>query len=810
MIKNIKRAGIIFLAIAIICLMVIGCLVSTNVIVVGGANRDSLANFENKEVVADSEINEDDYDFILAGGDATMATIWTNAIEQAKTSGEQVKVLMKSYWNAQETTMTINGTEIETTAFGKDINAFKDGAIYIPEGANILLDLNGCRIDRHMKEATYNGMVFYVDGGTLTIEDNQYDEESALLKYNEHKDLGTESLRYYIADTILGGITGGAGIGDAGAGGIYATNGSTINFNSGKIYNNIYSKQGAGIYAENNCVVNINGGMIFGNKSSYAGGGIYVVNCTFNLNKGLILANTATYNGGAIYALKSKVNVEDIIVSTNAVYRGTGGGVCLMDCDTTINNGLFHNNSNAHDGGGIYAASTKDSEGNWNQSKCVVNNATITNNYSHNGAGLYFRNGIDAVVNNCEIGGNKSDNVGAGLVVYMNAKCIINNINIHDNVALNDNLHGGSGTGLYVGVHSKLTFNGGKVVNNRIMAKPNGRSQGYGAGIGVYDEDDNISIVNLNGGTVSGNIGWDDGVGLYVLTTAVINVSKAFKVFDNYKVDENNEIIGTSDVYVKQGQKINITGALEGTGEPHIGICLADDYGNEPFTSGYSTYNTDSPYMHFFNNKESSIAALNNGDVVFENIISSNVYDFVYLESGKRKYYKDNNLTHAVNDYVKRQEVNGGKLVLGNIAINTSVNQFVSNINYEGTKIKLLNGANEVVFGEGADSKFADKLNNGNEFAVGTGWRLKIYTHSGDMIEEIYLSVLGDLTGDVKLNSADLNYLRQITNNNDFENLNVEQKLAALIVNKGKEPASTDIQILWETICGRIDINEFI
>ena len=167
-------------------------------------------------------------------------------------------------------------------------------------------------------------------------------------------------------------------------------------------------------------------------------------------------------------------------------------------------------------------------------------------------------------------------------------------------------------------------------------------------------------------------------------------------------------------------------------------------------------------------------------------------------------------MIHAVNDYVKRQEVNGGKLVWGNITPNTSVNQFISNINYDGTSIKLLNGAKEVVYGEGADSKFADKLNNGNEFAVGTGWKVEIYTNSGEMVEEIYLSVLGDLTGDGKVNSADLNYLRQIVNNNGFESLSSEQKLTALIVNKGKEPASTDIQILWEAICGRIDINEFI
>ena len=141
MIKNIKRVGIIFLAVAIVCLMAIGCLVSTNVIVVGGTKKDSLTNLENKEVVADSEFDENDYDFKLSGTCEAMATEWDKAVKQSKANGgTQVKVLMKGNWTAKDTTMVLDGKETETTAFGDDINAFKDGAIYIAEGVNILLD----------------------------------------------------------------------------------------------------------------------------------------------------------------------------------------------------------------------------------------------------------------------------------------------------------------------------------------------------------------------------------------------------------------------------------------------------------------------------------------------------------------------------------------------------------------------------------------------------------------------------------------------------------------------------------------------
>ena len=116
------------------------------------------------------------------------------------------------------------------------------------------------------------------------------------------------------------------------------------------------------------------------------------------------------------------------------------------------------------------------------------------------------------------------------------------------------------------------------------------------------------------------------------------------------------------------------------------------------------------------------------------------------------------------------------------------------------------------VYGEGADSKFADKLNNGNEFAVGTGWKVEIYTNSGEMVEEIYLSVLGDLTGDGKVNFADVNYIRQLANDKkSFNGLSDKAyiQLATLIVNKNGLSVN-DSNLLWNVACGIIDITYFI
>ncbi len=179
-------------------------------------------------------------------------------------------------------------------------------------------------------------------------------------------------------------------------------------------------------------------------------------------------------------------------------------------------------------------------------------------------------------------------------------------------------------------------------------------------------------------------------------------------------------------------------------------------------------------------------------------------YDFMILQNNKRVSYKEKELIHGDND---SEYTN---FVLGNIAPNTSVQTLLNNISFDTTLITIYNGANEVVYGENAKAFYTKDIDNGTELAVGTGWYIRYEKLTGGE-ETIYLSVLGDLTGDGKVNSADVNCLRQMVNNSEvYTNSSEVVKLSSLIINNGKTPTNADAEILWNVVCGKIDMSDFI
>ncbi len=764
MIKNIKRVGIIFLAVAIICLMIIGCLIAGKVSDNSGVN---LANDQNV-AIADEEFVPD----VTLDSASTIVSKWNNAINTSMSGNKQIKVLLDVNWNY------VNSSEKHI--MGTGVGFATTGSILVPKNANIILNLNGKNINRGLidADAITDGEVIRVEG-KLQIVDSTYNHEAVQNSYDlskEYKELYTDKLNRL----VVGRITGGASLSNAGGILVYGAS-AKLNMYGGMIYNNYTKVNGGGICVIQG-VVDFYDGVIYNNTaggSSSYGGGICAYGGTTNIHSGFVVANNSQWYGAGVANIDfASIDDDDYIQSK-----------------VNILGGIISHNYGRH-GGGV---------ANTSNSKCVISGgAIISYNYVFGSCA-----GILAW------GQKYADEPTTELY-----DCIITN----NTTYFSQGLNGGSG----VLSNSILVINGTEIISNDFINVSQNPAKGGGIFI-THSSSNNtqakIENVTITGNSVKSDI--NDGLHSQAGGMAFSNAEFVDVVFSgSINIYDNTAHGVPSDLRIEVDQKMQIVGSLtNGSNSSRIGIELADEYGKSSFTDGYSASGNTNPNIFFSSNglaidsngalvanDKAEVPTIVEGEVRFENTISSDVYEFIYYENGKRKSYSDNNMIHAVNDYDLRKVVNNGDLVLGNILPNTSVNSFASNIKFAGSKFKIVDGNNNIVYGDGADVKFENLLDNGYELAIGTGWRLQTFTENDSMIEEFYLSVLGDLTGDGKVNSADVNYLRQLINNADLYNTLLDKsyiQLAALIVNKNGVSQS-DANILWNVTCGIVDIEYFI
>ena len=94
-------------------------------------------------------------------------------------------------------------------------------------------------------------------------------------------------------------------------------------------------------------------------------------------------------------------------------------------------------------------------------------------------------------------------------------------------------------------------------------------------------------------------------------------------------------------------------------------------------------------------------------------------------------------------------------------------------------------------------------------YSVGTGWLLETYGENNVKIENITLSVLGDVNGDGRISASDVSYLRQIANDSAlFESLSVEKKLASIVLNKSSV-TTADAEIIRNVLGKLLEIELF-
>lgn len=537
---------------------------------------------------------------------SAMATAWQNAVSQSSSSN-QVTFVLQANWTA-------SSNSSYGTAFGTNTTAFSNGRLFVPNGKNIVIDLNGKTINRNLTREYSSGSVIY-NAGTLVIE-----------------------------DSAGGGVITG-GFAENKGGGIL--NNGTLTINGGAIINNT-AAAGGGVYS--NGYLTLNNGSISKNNAGYteydnddcygSGGGVYVGDFTdFHMYGGAISYNKSWDNGGGgIYCYNSYFHMYGGSVSNNGdIGMGDGGGIYLGGNEESFANlygGSISNNRTDGDGGGIFVYGQSCME--------MFDGAEITDNYAYvAGGGICWRyNAEDSTIriSGGKIANNQSSG-GSGIYVAGNNKYLeINGGEISKNT-VNDSGDAVDGIGVYLGSGVTCYISGGKITGNT-KAECGGGVYAYSATIemsggeisnntatdsseqggGVYLA--GSSTFEMLNGQIIDNLSNNQGGGVYIDTNSRFELLGG--VIRNNKTSLNNGAGGIycsgtfvlngapivkdnftangtrSNVYLASGKVITVTGSLVGA---NIGITMVSGTGT--FTTGYNTYNAYDPSIFFFSDSYS-------------------------------------------------------------------------------------------------------------------------------------------------------------------------------------------------------------
>ena len=509
-----------------------------------------------------------------------------------------VKVILERDWVAAS----------NTTGFGNSITVtcFDSGRILVPAGINVLIDLNGHKIDRNLTSdedgtGVPNGQVMLVKG-SLTVDDSSKE--------------GTGVITGGFNTPLQGAANGGGVLVD---GGTFNLKGGAIDGN--KIYRSTY--YGIGVSVIHKGTLNMYGGAIRNSVNIYNytsnsttsigyGGGVGVCDddSTFNMYGGVIEDNAALYGGGvaSYYAKGNTINIQGGIIRNNtAVYYG-GGVYAQLYADITVKGAEIYNNRANQNGGGVYVTANnftmslniKESHIHHNVASSLKNNAygggvAVVVSSSSGTIDAKLSDSIieyNRVVAKCE---SATTYKAQGGGVYVSGATVdIKDNQIDNNTAASfrdgdavgnlENLCDGIATyggGVYIAPNlsqSKLTkavLSGGSVENNKAT---------YGGGVGVDGE------LALAGSSITGNLSANGG-GLYLGTAASVSLSGAPVVAENYSSAEKNTPSNINITEADEG-KIKVEGELKDEANIHV---LVDGYyaeNGKPFIAGYGAHNT--------------------------------------------------------------------------------------------------------------------------------------------------------------------------------------------------------------------------
>ena len=270
---------------------------------------------------------------------------------------------------------------------------------------DVVINLNGYTIDRHLTTAKNDGWVIVIRSGknvtingegTITggynksVNDNEND-------VNDGGGINNKGNLTLVDVTVTGNkcvkkSTGTART--ARGGGIYSGSGSRLSIKGGKIGGNAAEGGGGGIYAKDASLFEMTDVIISGNECLDKGGGLRIkckasiVNCDIRNNR---LKTRDVSDGGGLYIEDGTLELLGCTIKSNQATR-QGGGIFTMGGTTTISNCSINDNfsydydniGNENYGGGICVY----------KGTVTLTDVTITSNLCRdNGGGVYVREG---------------------------------------------------------------------------------------------------------------------------------------------------------------------------------------------------------------------------------------------------------------------------------------------------------------------------------------------------------------------------------------------------------------------------------
>ena len=314
------------------------------------------------------------------------------------------------------------------------------------------------------------------------------------------------------------------------------------------------------IIVSHDSTVNLNGGKILGDKQNTVeyGGGIYAEHATVNVNGGTISGHSATYGGG-IFSSYSNIKINGGTISDNQSIRGSGI-YAINDSNVSLKGGsIIHNKSGQ--GAGVYLSISKLFI---NGESCQITQNTVTTEPSPKdmrgeGGGIYL--------------------------IYSEAEIESGTINKNTAIAAapdeNGNIQGGLG-GAISAKYSRVTIKGDTKIRNNSAGNRGGA---------IYTEGTNndSSLLNIEGGTISGNHVNGSGAGIFAICSRGnkhnmdVNISGG-TITNNYSGTGENE---EENAIVLMGWDPNLT---EDTG--FADLHLSDS----PVITGSVTLSDDNNY----------------------------------------------------------------------------------------------------------------------------------------------------------------------------------------------------------------------